>query len=303
MQLNSKQLTRLGTCLFLLIGSFKSQGQTYFSGSMWSDNLSFFNPSNTAQEHKFKTTVYAFPLDYTNKTRKMGALSLEARLGKTSSWSAGAVVFHNTSMVLNPYRYYSRSTQVKLNLAKHLKLARGGQLSLGASIGRISHSQNTTDWVTIDPAWLDPAIPQEFSSDAGLDVGLGISYQSEKMRIGFSSSHLNSFTYIIENFESTYQTVERLFAEYKIKASEKIDVIPSVLFTNNYLIDGNFGLRGMYKEKLWIGMNYGYKESVSFQGGLNISKFSLGYSIINRVSSQTQQDILNHEFSLSFMIK
>ena len=79
---------------------------------------------------------------------------------------------------------------LNLSYAYQVELS-GGKLGIGLSLGVIQDEIDGANIITQNP---DPSIPTSVDKASGLDLGIGLFYNSEKLYVGLSSKHVNEPT-------------------------------------------------------------------------------------------------------------
>ena len=94
------------------------------------------------------------------------------------------------------------------------------------------------------------------------------------------------------------------FGEYKIDASDKLQIIPSTLvkYVQGAPFQFDFNTRALYIEKYWLGVSYRYNNSVAALIGLNYKSFSFGYSYDYALTDIKDYSSGGHEIFLSMRL-
>ena len=178
--------------------------------------------------------------------------------------------------LINDKLGYENSINVKLMYAYQLRLNETSKLSFGLGFGLINKSLQGSSLIYDDMT--DEGGVYTDQSKAKADFDFGIAYNSNTFCAGLSSSHIEqSLT------ESTVLTVPRhyyLYAKYKIKASEKINIIPSVKVRSSMFIT-QFDVSAImyYSNRFWIGASYRMQDAIVGLVGVDVTKnIRIGYS-------------------------
>ena len=131
----------------------------------------------------------------------------------------------------------------------------------------------------------DPALGGA-SAKGGFDAGFGVYYTNDKFSGGAAVSQLIQSKLQLANVPNI-KTNGRLYrhynfiANYKIATGDDTYLIPNALFraVQNAPSEFELGVRLEYQDKLWLGVNYKFKQSYSLQTGFKIAdKVSFAYS-------------------------
>ncbi|MBW2689594.1 MAG: type IX secretion system membrane protein PorP/SprF [Deltaproteobacteria bacterium] len=181
-----------------------------------------------------------------------------------------------------------------------------GNLGIGVNVGMANPSiepeWNGAD--VIDPA-SDPAIPPG-GSGFGLDMGLGIYYNTENMYVGVSASHLYSsvvFRGDERDFEANYNRHYYLMAGYNLQlANPMFEILPSLMLqtdgksSNLYL---NTNVR--YNKKFWGGVSYSVRSSMSILVGVDLMNgLGIGYSYDFDLTPMMGYNSGSHEITVRY---
>jgi type IX secretion system PorP/SprF family membrane protein len=110
------------------------------------------------------------------------------------------------------------------------------------------------------------------------DFDFGIAYNSERFSAGISSAHIEQ---PLKNATILFSPRHYyLCAKYKIKAGEKINVIPSVIVrSSGFITQFEASALAYYANKFWIGASYRLDDAIICLIGVDITKnFRVGYS-------------------------
>ncbi len=179
---------------------------------------------------------------------------------------------------------FSNST-ISLNYAYKTNLW-GGHLSVGTQLGIVNQSfdgsqVNIKDFTSAGYETGDDAIPSSSVQAMVFDMGLGIWYSKADFYTGLSVAHLTEPTIDFDENSSVYiGKVVYLTSGYKVNL-ENPDwtLYPTMLIKSDFKASQiEATLRGEYKQRLWGGLSYRYKDAFVFLVGIHKSKLSAGYA-------------------------
>ncbi len=192
--------------------------------------------------------------------------------------------------------------------AYHLGISARTSLSagFGAGINRTSLDGSKLDITPVDPAVFNAGILNRMKPDimAGLylyssDFFLGVSAQQVlPQRLDFSNG-------VVETDDS--KRVPHLFATagYRFLASEDFNITPSVMvkYLSNIPTQFDINTKVQYRDLLWVGAGYRYKDGFNGMVGVNVSnKVNFGYSYDYTTSRLNNYSRGTHEFVLGFIL-
>ncbi len=181
-----------------------------------------------------------------------------------------------------------------------------GSLGIGANVG-LANQALTPDWngadiITPDT---DDAIPKNGGSVFGFDMGLGVFYNTEKLYVGLSTTHLNqtSFTYPEEIAETKLIRHYYLMAGYNIQlANPMFEIMPSLMIQSDLrsnLIYLNTNLR--YNKRFWGGVSYSVGGALTALFGIELMNgIKLGYSYDFELSPLLKYNSGSHEVTVRY---
>ncbi len=178
-----------------------------------------------------------------------------------------------------------------------------GKLGIGLSVGVIQDEIDGANIITQNP---DPAIPTSVDKASGLDLGMGLFYNSEKLYVGLSSNHVNEPTIatsidIIDIKRHYYLTAGSIH-----ELNEKMDLKPSLLVkTEGVTTSVDLTSLLEYNKKLWGGVTYRPSTRAVLLLGMHINedlKFGFSYDVptTNVSSSGTFEFMLEYCFKIDY---
>lgn len=183
-----------------------------------------------------------------------------------------------------------------------------GKLGVGFNVGManpgLEPEWNGGDIISTDPG-SDPSIPPG-GSGFGFDMGLGIYYNTEKMYLGVSATHLVSTgKYMGDDvdYDASYNTHFYMMAGYNIQLTNPMfEVMPSLMVQSDGMVHNvylNTNLR--YNKKFWGGVSYSVRGAISVLFGVELMNgLGVGYSYDIELSSMMNYNSGSHEFTLRY---
>jgi type IX secretion system PorP/SprF family membrane protein len=173
---------------------------------------------------------------------------------------------------------YESSQNLKLMYAYQLRVTDHSHLSFGLAFGVLNYTLQGSQLVFNDMTDQN-AVPNESNqSKTRPDFDFGVAYNSTNFAVGLSTTHIDQSLSSVTVLEAPRHYY--LYAKYKIKANEKINVIPSMQVRSAMFIT-QFEASALmyYANKFWVGLSYRPSDAVVGLLGVEITKnFRVGYS-------------------------
>ena len=185
----------------------------------------------------------------------------------------------------------------KLMYAYKLKLDKKNNLSFGLGVGIINKSVKGSELIYDNMTDENAQLTNESKLKADFDFGIG--FFNEKISAGISTTHIDQGLK-----KSTIMKVPRhyyLYFKYKIKASDKISIIPAVIARSSEFIT-QFDINACmdYDNKFWFGLSYRYGDAYVGMLGVTIAqKFKIGYSYDYSAGALKSYSGGSHEIMIS----
>jgi len=209
------------------------------------------------------------------------------------------ISFMNDNLAFNNDFLFSATYAFRMELGQ-------GSLGIGANLGManqaLSPDWNGADVITPDT---DDAIPKNGGSVFGFDMGLGAFYNTDKLFVGLSTTHLNqtSFDYPEDVAESKLIRHYYLMAGYNIQLSNPmIEIMPSLMVQSDlrsnhiYL---NTNLR--YNKRFWGGVSYSVGGALTALFGIEMMNgIMIGYSYDFELSPLLKYNSGSHEVTVRY---
>ncbi len=178
-----------------------------------------------------------------------------------------------------------------------------GNLAIGVDAGLLQKSIDG-DFKFNDPN--DPIIPTSSVSGSVLpDLGAGIYYNSDKLYVGASMSHLLESEVDYGDFTTTMARHIYATAGYRFEFSPSLSLTPSFHLKNvadQTQLDINANLH--INNRFWIGGSYRLEDAIVLMAGLNITpNLRLGYSYDMTTSDLKDYSNGSHEIMLGYCYK
>ncbi|MBL7925106.1 MAG: type IX secretion system membrane protein PorP/SprF [Bacteroidia bacterium] len=176
-----------------------------------------------------------------------------------------------------------------------------GKLALGVDFGIV---QTTIDgkFVAPDGTANDPAIPQNSVSGNAFDLGGGLYYNSEKLYIGVSSTHLLESEVDLDKFTKEYKRHYYGMIGYTFELTPSVSLKPMVFVknvTDNTTIDVN--VNAHFNNRFWAGLSWRNEDAIVGMLGLTlIENLRLGYAYDFTTSELKDYSDGTHEIMLGY---
>ena len=278
-------------CLLLsLVLCSRAQQDPQFSQYIF-NNLSF-NPGSTGSEQAICATAL-------HRSQWVGfedaPVSTNFSVQSPISLLNGGLGFNILTDKIGQNEFLS----LKLSYAYQLDISEG-RLGFGLSIGVLQDGINGGNIITQNP---DPSIPNSEEKGSGLDLGIGLYYNSQKIYVGLSSTHINQPTISTSMDIIDFKRHYYFTAGYLHQLNERLHLKPSLLVKSEG-VTTNVDLTTIleYNKKLWGGVTYRPSSRAIILLGMNINedlKFGFSYDVpTTNVSTQG-----SFEFMLGYCFK
>ena len=184
-----------------------------------------------------------------------------------------------------------------------------GKIGIGIDFGLMQKSLDGGKLISNDDG--DPNIPTGNVSGSSFDMGFGVYYNTEKLYVGASASHLTEGDLKYADIVTKLARHYYLQAGYGIDLTSSLTLKPSVLVKTDAVstqFDGNASL--MINNKYWVGLSYRLQDAIVIMAGLEIIpnlKFGYAYDLttsdIGDYSSGTHEVMLNYCFKPIKIVK
>ncbi|MFM7217766.1 MAG: type IX secretion system membrane protein PorP/SprF [Bacteroidota bacterium] len=177
-----------------------------------------------------------------------------------------------------------------------------GNLGLGVDFGYHQKSFNA-DFVYNDLG--DNRIPMDGASGGSLDFGFGLYYNSEKLYVGLSSTHLQEGEINYDNFRSTLARHYWLMAGYSAELSPSLTLKPALLVkTDAVSTQFDFNANLLINNRFWVGGGYRLEDAVIIMAGIDlVPNLKLGYSYDFTTSAIRTYSTGTHEVMLGYCFR
>lgn len=186
---------------------------------------------------------------------------------------------------------------IKFAYAYHVWLNDNMILSLGAGIGVMNRSIDATDLRFDDPS--DPNALIDEDSKTKPDFDFGIEFNTPRLTIGASSTHINQGIDKATVFQAPRHIF--LYTKYTISASESVDIVPSLSLSNIQNVNlFEVSAVAFLKDKLHGGLAYRVDDAIALMAGITILKrYTVGYSYDISSGSLKSYSDGSHEIMIS----
>jgi len=244
-----------------------SQNDIQFSHFMFNELT--FNPAMAGNSSKFDASLVArkqwFGFDNAPMTELLTATSYIEQL-------SGGVGL----CVINDKLGYENYLNAKLSYAYQLKLSETGRLAFGLGFGILNKGVDGTK-LTYEESGDQYAVLTK-QNKLKPDFDFGIAYNSKKVSLGVSSTHLTNS--LKKNDILTAPRHYYFYAKYKLNVSDKIDLVEALEVKNSiYITQFDISAIAMYDKKFWGGLSYRLNDAYTILlGGCINDKVKIGYS-------------------------
>ena len=178
-----------------------------------------------------------------------------------------------------------------------------GSLGIGLDAGYQQKSMNGADFIYNDQG--DNNIPLGSVSDGVFDLGFGLYYNTDKLYVGVSSTHLLEGEINYDNIRTSLARHYWLMAGYSAELSPSMTLKPAMLIKSDGVstqVDLNANL--LINSKFWVGAGYRLQDAVVLMAGLEIiPNLKLGYSYDFTTSAIRTYSSGTHEIMLGYCFK
>ena len=187
----------------------------------------------------------------------------------------------------------------KLALAYRFDVG-NGKLGVGVDAGLL---QNSLGGDFIAPTnQNDPSIPKNTVSGTTFDLGAGVYYNTEKLYVGLSSTHLMESEVDLDKFSKTYRRHYYGMLGYTFELTPSVALKPMVFVknvTDNTTIDVN--VNAHFNNKYWAGLSWRNQDAVVAMIGMTfMENFKVGYAYDFTTSGLKDYSNGTHEIMLGY---
>ncbi|MBI2721686.1 MAG: type IX secretion system membrane protein PorP/SprF [Bacteroidetes bacterium] len=278
--------------LFLLAISTLTKAQNDFQLSNFMFNEITFNPAATGNTDKFISSLIArkqwIGMDRSPASQFFNTHAyveqIKGGLGLT---------------IINDKIGYENALNLKLSYAYHIKLSQSASLSAGLSAGFINKKLDGAKLIYEQSA--DPGAIVSQTSLFLPDFSTGLEFNAKNFTTGISSTHItqslsNATVYKVPRHYFYYAKYKFEFGDFSVTP---VLLIKSALFITQPELNTNV----MYKNLIWVGTTYRYKESIVGLIGFAINKIRIGYTYDFNSSKLRNQSNGSHEIMLQAVLK
>ena len=178
--------------------------------------------------------------------------------------------------VINDKLGFEKSITAHAVYARKFKFSETNSLSMGAGLGFMNKSIDFDKLIFEQSN--DQTAEKAKESQLKPDFSFGMTLKIKDFNFSISSTHL---TQSLD--KSTFYKTPRhyyVYTYYKIKVSDKVNIIPSVFVkSSEFITQFEININVYYNKIFWIGATYRHQDSFSGLIGFNITKqISLGYA-------------------------
>jgi type IX secretion system PorP/SprF family membrane protein len=188
-------------------------------------------------------------------------------------------------------------------LAGNYKFTLGqGKLGAGIDLDFMQHQIDGADFKAPDPSVTDPSIPKNSVSGTAFDLGAGLYYNTDKLYVGVSATHMLEAKVDLDNFSKEYKRHIYGMIGYTFELTPTVALKPMVFVktvTGNTTMD--FNINAHFNERFWVGVSYRNEDAIVGLLGMNITdKLKVGYSYDFTTSDVKDYSDGTHEIMLGY---
>jgi len=259
--------------LFLLTLNLIAQQEPFYA-VFW-NNPSIFNPATTGEQSKYYGAI-----NYRNQWDNMSSPG--------NPWDISALFEMRFDSINSAFAINYRYDQIGLEKSKHIGLSYSYHIDLGGNrkigIG-ISPTLTTKEidryrFVAIDDYTQDPSIPSGNGKLKNFDLNAGISYLSNKLRVGLGMTKIMESENSDRWFILQNQRHLLVNASYEFLFGSMFKLIPQTRFVTDFSTRTlEASLIAKYNNRYWIGASFRSHFSLGLMAGVDIAeKVRLGYA-------------------------
>ncbi len=178
-----------------------------------------------------------------------------------------------------------------------------GKLAIGADFGLMQKSIDGSKFVFNQSG--DQSIPTGNVSGGTFDMGLGLYYNTDKLFVGGSASHLTAGEIKYSNIKTKLARHYFLQAGYNVDLTSSLTLKPSILMKTDAAstqLDVNANL--LINNKYWAGLSYRLQDAIVIMVGMEIiPNLKFGYSYDLTLSDIKTYSSGTHEVMLGYCFK
>lgn len=272
-----------------------AQQMPHFSQYMFNDF--FINPA-VAGTKNYSPLRLTLRNQWTNFTDAPKTQTLSFHTNYFEGMGVGAMIINDKTGPLN-------QTGLELAYAYHMDVSDDAKLSLGLSAKAIQYVLDERKIELADED--DPVIQGIVDKTLVPDASFGAYFFSENYFVGLSVPQLFQTSIRYDGSEKRVNKEIRhyyLTGGYKFEINDDFDLEPSLLVKTILKAPTQFDInvKSTYKDLVWAGISYRYKESIVALIGLEWERFNLGYAYDFTTTNIRGYSAGSHEVMLGMII-
>lgn len=178
-----------------------------------------------------------------------------------------------------------------------------GRIGLGIDLGYHQKSLNGTKFVFNDIG--DNNIPTTNVSGGAFDLGFGAYYNTDKLYVGLSTSHITQGKISYDNISTKMVRHYYLMAGYNVDLTSALTLKPMLqLKTDAVSTQADLNVNLSINTKYWVGASYRLQDAFVLMAGIEIMpNLKLGYSYDMTTSEIKTYSSGTHEIVLGYCYK
>ncbi len=289
--------------LFLTFGFFPSLAQQRPLFTQYLFNQYLINPAYTGiYDHFVATTNYRYQWAGLVDAPRTYSLSVHGP-NNAQNFGIGGSLYND---VTGP----TSKTGAYLSYAYHFKISSSQKIALGLSGGIMQYRVDGTKITVFDQG--DLVLSNNRLTTLVPDFGIGAYwYKKDKFYLGVSVPQFiqSELDFTNNNVKTVSKLTSHYFVNggYKFTLNSNFSVEPSCLIKFSYPVNPQFdiGVRGFFKEIIWLGAVFRTQDAVSMMLGLNTpdKRFSFGYAYDFTTTNIANYSNGTHEFMITGRFK
>jgi len=178
-----------------------------------------------------------------------------------------------------------------------------GALGIGVDVGYHQKSIDGTKFIFNDPN--DNNIPTGKQSGGTFDMGFGAYYNTDKLFVGISTSHLTAGSIKFSDINTKLARHYYLMAGYGVDLTSSLTLKPMVQLKSDAVsTQVDFNANMLIDNRFWVGASYRIQDAIVILAGLEIiPNLKLGYSYDLTTSDIKTYSSGSHEIMLGYCFK
>ncbi len=198
---------------------------------------------------------------------------------------------------------FEKNFSAKLAYSFHIDLNDIGVLGLGVDAGIIQKSI-AGNWIAPTSVTGDNAIPAPSISSSNWDAGAGIYFQTHKLYVGLSSTHIPESNIKQGTVNFRNQMHHYVTAGYFHDINPRLSLNPCLFVKSDASsTQMDASLIALLNNRFWLGASYRLTDALVALAGMQMGQLKVGYSFDLTTSDIRNYSSNTHELFISYCIK